>query len=196
MKTESEELKRWLQWWLVKNESAPQSWCWPWHSFQLHQLQPSSAEQTSTKQNPAVTKHETDVRKIQWRLGSHAAAHPHLYLLRVHDVNRQVEGPQHHVTVAIAIMWCTLGGGGGMAAASTLYPPGGSTYTRRTGYGGLRWGTLHQVNYLPIYIWGRKEIIICWKTSTGRSFFVTIISFIYLINSFQCCFYLGSGNLW
>lgn len=43
--------------------------------------------------------------------------HPHLYLLRVYDVDGQVEGPQHHI--AIAIMWCTLGRGGGVAAAAS-----------------------------------------------------------------------------
>lgn len=94
--------------------------------------------------------------------------HPHLYLLRVHDVDRQVEGPQHHIAVAIAIMWCTLRRGGGVAAAaSTLYPPGRNTRTTKPGHGGQRWGTLHQVNYLPIYIWGKNKgrdiIILCKK---------------------------------
>lgn len=82
----------------------------------------------------------------------------HLYLLRVHDVDRQVECPQHHIAVAIAVMWCTLRGGGGMAAAvSTICPPCGNTCTTKPGYGGLRWGTLHQVNYLPIYIWEKNK---------------------------------------
>ncbi len=81
-------------------------------------------------------------------------SHPHLYLLRVHDVDGQVEGPQHHVAVGVAVMWCTLGGHGGVAAAaaSALCPPSRNTRIPRTGHGGLRWGTLHQVNYLPIYI--------------------------------------------
>lgn len=70
--------------------------------------------------------------------------HPHLYLLRVHDVDRQVEGPQHHVAVAVAVVWCTLGGDRGVAvAASAFCPPSGNTRIPRTGHGGLRWGTLH-----------------------------------------------------
>lgn len=77
--------------------------------------------------------------------------HPHLYLLGVHDVDRQVEGSQHHIAVAVAIMWCTLGGG--MAAAvSILCSPSGNTCTHRPGHGCLRWGALHQVDYLSIYI--------------------------------------------
>lgn len=80
--------------------------------------------------------------------------HPHLYLLRVHYVDGQVEGPQHDVTVAIAVMWCTLGGGGDVAAAdaSPLYSGGRSTCTSRDRYARLRWGTLHQVDHLPIHI--------------------------------------------
>lgn len=81
---------------------------------------------------------------------------PHLYLLRVHDVNGQVEGSQHHVAVAIAIVWRTLGGSGGMAAAaaaaSTVYAAGGDTGSPRARHVGLRWGTLHQVDHLPIDI--------------------------------------------
>lgn len=76
--------------------------------------------------------------------------HPHLYLLGVHDVDGQVEGPQHHVAVAIAVMWRALGGGV-TAAVSVVCIPRGNTCTRRAGQGGLRWGTLHQVDYLPIY---------------------------------------------
>lgn len=80
-------------------------------------------------------------------------SHSHLYLLRLHDVDRQIEGPKHDIAVAVAVMWWTLGGGGGMAgAASTLCPFRGHSCTPRVCCGGLRWGTLHQVDHLPIYL--------------------------------------------
>lgn len=76
---------------------------------------------------------------------------PHLYLLGVHDIDRQVESPQHHVAVAIAVMWRALRGGVN-TAVSVVCPTRGKTCTCRARHGGLRWGTLHQVDYLPIYI--------------------------------------------
>lgn len=31
--------------------------------------------------------------------------HTHLYLLGIHDVDGQVERPEHHVAVSVAIVW-------------------------------------------------------------------------------------------
>lgn len=76
---------------------------------------------------------------------------PHLDLLWVHNIDRQIEGPQHHIAVAIAVMWCTLGGGMA-AAACVLCPTSGNTRAPRSGHVGLRWGSLHQMDYFPIYI--------------------------------------------
>lgn len=52
------------------------------------------------------------------------------------------------------------------AAASTLCPPAGNTHAPRSRHGGLRWGTLYQVDHLSIHIWWRNKemhFITCCK---------------------------------
>lgn len=73
-----------------------------------------------------------------------------LYLLGVHDGDREVEGAQHYIGVCIAIvwrhLWCSLGG------------RRGSTVGRGASWAGARLGgwrrrPLHKVDDLAAHIW-------------------------------------------
>lgn len=47
----------------------------------------------------------------------------HLYLLRIHNIDGEVESPQHHVAVPIAVVRSPLRGGGGVAGAGSPFSP-------------------------------------------------------------------------
>lgn len=116
------------------------------------------------KTNPSCHKTWHTEKKT---VGCLRQGHPNLYLLRFHDTDRQIEGPQHNIAVAVAVMWCTLGRGGGMVdAASTLWTFSRHTCTLRVGHGGLRWGTLHQVDHLPIYILNKTRLHLITANNT------------------------------
>lgn len=98
---------------------------------------------------------QLNLQQFDLRFYKEVTKQTYLYLLGVHDINRQVEGAKHYIAVGVAIMWrhlwCSLGGWGGPTVGWSASRP----WAR---LGGWRGRPLHKVYHLATHICNNRDL--------------------------------------
>lgn len=79
---------------------------------------------------------------------------PYLYLLRIHNVNWEIEGSQHDVAVCVAVMRRYLRGARWWRGGAAVRCSASRTWPR---LGWWRRSPLHQVYHLSTHIWTKNK---------------------------------------